>query len=195
MGVKCFLLVPGDRIARYARSYDEQPCDLSGMRRHDIIVPVDTVPAAKNPDGTYDASPDLPATTPWPTHCVCGYEFPAPKRVTFTQLMWRRADTGEEMTLRDAPPGAVWVADWMPAQWSGPDGRCVVVKTPDGVDWMIDGRANNCTMPEDNEHRCWVRHGEPPNLTVDKNGKTCAAGAGSIQTSGYHGHLQNGEFT
>jgi hypothetical protein len=39
-----------------------------------------------------------------------------------------------------------------------------------------------------------VRHGEAPNITVDKNGVTCGAGAGSIQCGSYHGFLRNGEL-
>ena len=66
---------------------------------------------------------------------------------------------------------------------------------PNGQGWDIDSRASNCTLPNDNEHKCWIRHGEPPNITVDKNGKTCSAGAGSIQAGNYHGFLINGEFT
>jgi hypothetical protein len=31
-------------------------------------------------------------------------------------------------------------------------------------------------------------------LTVDKNGDTCAAGAGSILTPAWHGFLRNGEL-
>jgi hypothetical protein len=82
----------------------------------------------------------------------------------------------------------------------GPDGRCLVVVCPNGCEWMIDGPASNCTMPQDrgpfsSSHRCWVRHGEPPNITVDKAGRTCAAGAGSIQAGDYHGFLRDGAFT
>ena len=49
-------------------------------------------------------------------------------------------------------------------------------------------------MPGDDVHRCWVRHGRPEDgtLHVDKNGQTCAAGAGSIQTHNWHGFLHNG---
>ena len=75
------------------------------------------------------------------------------------------------------------------------DGPQLVVILPNRQPWNIDSRASNCTMPYDYEHRCWVRHGEPPNVTVDKNGLTCAAGAGSIQSGDYHGFLQNGVLT
>jgi len=75
--------------------------------------------------------------------------------------------------------------------------RHLVVICPDGHWWNIDSRCSNCTLPDDKAHHCWVRHGEPPNITVDKNGLTCSAGGGSILTSdgGYHGFLQNGSLT
>jgi hypothetical protein len=75
-----------------------------------------------------------------------------------------------------------------------PCARHLTAVTPDGHWWDIDGRANNCTMKSDKRHRCWVRHGEPPHITVDKAGLTCAAGAGSIQTPSWHGFLSNGVF-
>lgn len=120
----------------------------------------------------------------------------------FRRAIYRRADTGDEMVLADAPVGAVWNASWFaekrtpPCFNVGQDGRCLVVRTPGG-DWTIDSRASNCTMPEDNEHKCWVRHGKPEDgtLHVDKNGHTCAAGAGSILCGSYHGFLHNGELT
>lgn len=78
--------------------------------------------------------------------------------------------------------------------YSFEDGPALWVQTPGGA-WCIDSRASNCTMPYDYNHRCWVRHGEPPLVTVDKNGPTCAAGAGSIAVGSYHGFLQNGCLT
>lgn len=80
-------------------------------------------------------------------------------------------------------------------RWNNCDGKHLQVVLPNGNTWDIDGRANNCTMPDEKTHRCWVRHGEPPNVHVDKNGYTCAAGAGSILSGDYHGFLHNGELT
>jgi len=62
--------------------------------------------------------------------------------------------------------------------------------------WYVDSRAGNCTLKSDTEHRCWVRHGSPEDGTihVDKKGRTCAAGAGSIQTGKWHGFLHHGEL-
>jgi hypothetical protein len=99
-----------------------------------------------------------------------------------------------------APPGAMWFAEWMSDLAGGaflggrPADGWLVVRLPNGHDWMPDTRASNCTLPDDNDHRCWVRHGAPPNVTVDKNGRTCAAGAGSIASGSYHGFLQAGQL-
>jgi hypothetical protein len=105
--------------------------------------------------------------------------------------LWKRADTGGLWPLHSAPAGAIWFAPWMEDHCKGFDGKCLVVRTPGG-DWMIDSRASNCGLPNDTEHRCWIRHGEAPNITVDKQGKTCSAGAGSIVCGKYHGFLRNG---
>lgn len=137
---------------------------------------------------------------------------------------WRRTDTGDIVcrgsTWRPhgVPVGAMWYSEYQgdhfpkgPADYHPhivPEGRNkpaqpsymfqsgphLHVMTPGG-EWNIDSRASNCTLPYDYEHRCWVRHGEPPNITVDKNGRTCAAGAGSIQCGTYHGFLRAGELT
>lgn len=132
--------------------------------------------------------------------------------------LYRRIDTGEIGPFlnpgeKGTPVGAMWWSDWNDEwgyrrrqnyDWPGrkdqpyryhPDaqGRCLYVQTPGGS-WCIDSRASNCTMPKDNNHRCWVRHGEPPNVTVDKSGDTCKAGAGSIQAGDWHGYLRKGEL-
>lgn len=78
-----------------------------------------------------------------------------------------------------------------------PRGHLMVV-LPCGHIWDIDTRAKNCDRKDDRSHRCWVRHGEPPDITVDKaGGPTCRAGAGSIQCwcGSYHGHLTGGVLT
>jgi hypothetical protein len=115
---------------------------------------------------------------------------------------WMRRSTGEVRTLKDWEPGAIWRADWLEGVsggWlfdgkGGTDGRVYVCRLPGNHDWVIDSRASNCTMPTDDGHRCWVRHGTAPLLTVDKIGRTCAAGAGSIQTEKWHGFLRLGQL-
>jgi hypothetical protein len=117
----------------------------------------------------------------------------------------RNLATGEEVPGRDLPVGALWdcnkAADGDETKRrylypAGPDGLSVACRLPDGSDWHIDGRASNCTMRDDKEHRCWVRHGTiGEKLHVDKEGHTCAAGGGSIAVPRYHGFLHNGELT
>ena len=113
---------------------------------------------------------------------------------------FRRVDTGETFEVSremPMPVGACYAADprYHTAR-QGEDGRYLMVKTPGGL-WPIDERASNCTVPDDNEHRCWIRHGRPEDgtLHVDKNGLTCAAGAGSIVCGNYHGFLHHGHLT
>lgn len=135
----------------------------------------------------------------FPTKCdYCDYAFTDDDaKQSNGDLLYRRVDTSELMTLREAGPGAMWNAWWMSDFWRGPDGMSIMVKCPNGREWCIDSEASNCTMKDDHQktHKCWVRHGDPPMLTVDKNGPTCAAGGGSIQAGDYHGFLQNGSFT
>jgi hypothetical protein len=111
--------------------------------------------------------------------------------------------TGEPIT---ALPGDVYIYSPHDADcpWENCDGRhlYVVLPVPWRRDWNIDSRANNCGLPADRTHRCWVRHGDPASgmapgaLHVDKEGPTCNAGAGSILIEGhYHGHLHNGRLT
>jgi hypothetical protein len=196
---KCFLLVPTGRIEVYLRRYLSGSQCQGPMGYHDAMTRIEDAPDHPQERANGDVIPgwieDKPRDDPrWPVTCTCGFAFPESAAwQTFQQMIWRREDTGEEFTLRDAPIGAMWDASWWHGhpQWVGADGRCLIVRTPGG-DWMIDSRCSNCTMPDDNVHKCWVRHGEPPNITVDKNGNTCSAGAGSILCGSYHGFLREG---
>jgi hypothetical protein len=209
MPIKCFLLEPAGKLARSLRRYSGEAargqCPLmpGEYGYHNASVPFDVIDDA-TPTGNYSAHPeDKPAHDDprWPQACACGYAFTGADEFQLSvDRLYRRADTGAETTLRGATPGAIWNADWLAdhAGFRGPDGRSLVAKLPNGHDWMIDGEANNCTDPEGarrGAHKCWVRHGTPPDITVDKNGVTCNAGAGSILSGNYHGFLRNGEFT
>lgn len=108
---------------------------------------------------------------------------------------------GRSIVQSQLPPGALY---WAPcrrdrtsgrcAEWDDCTGRHLHVVLPNGMHWDMDGRASNCTQPDDRAHRCWVRHGDPPNVHVDKHGRTCSAGAGSIQMGTYHGFLHQGRL-
>lgn len=113
---------------------------------------------------------------------------------TTTEREWKRTDTGE---IRWGWPsefgiGAMYFANCQ--LWDNDSGEHLIVITPGGA-WDVDSRARNCTLKDDRLHRCWIRHGEPPNVTVDKNGVTCGAGSGSILAGDYHGFLREGCLT
>lgn len=228
--VACFLIEHTSKARRGLRRYSSSsnptipPCP-GRLKYHDATVWIDTIDApivdgsVKYADGAASVEPWL-ADPRWPDRCACGYAFaPIDELQVFTEQIYRRTDTGEETTLRDAGPGAMWDAWWL-SDWEhyrGPDGRALVVVLPNGHHWQIDGVASNCDAPcqdcgaplsahlatpatvpcrklNPRPHKCWVRHGEPPNLTVDKNGVTCNAGAGSILSGNYHGFLRGGKL-
>jgi len=121
------------------------------------------------------------------------------ERVGGKKETWKRLDNDEILEVDsywDLPPGAMFFMEWMEGipVMCGPDGKSLCVITPGGG-WHVDSRASNCTLPDDDVHKCWCRHGEVPNITVNKSGNTCSAGGGSIQIGGYHGFLTNGELT
>ncbi len=220
MGIQCFLLEPTERVSQKLRRYSSRStwddaqaraiypnggCPLTGGSYHNAEVRIedaDVIPGDREGSVANGARGDEPPRDDprWPTVCACGYAFDAdgdPHQL-FCERIYRRADTGAEMTLRDAPSGAMWFAPWMGQHWHPQLGEVVSVKLPDGTDWLPDMQAQNCTMPDDHgqeRHHCWVMHGQPPNLTIDKQGVTCAAGGGSIQSRAYHGFLTGGVLT
>lgn len=210
MGVKCFLVTDSGRDRLTLRRYSHQSdCPVRKGAYHNangpLIAVIDAAPF-KTVEGYTDTSAIEKAYKPplddsrWPVKCDnCDRPFDAadPYQL-FSDSIYVDAQGGEH-SLRDETPGMMWDAWWMGEYSKGPDGKCLVVNCPNGHQWMIDGPASNCTMKNDTgpygkAHRCWIRHGTPPLITVDKAGKTCAAGAGSIQAGNYHGFLRNGEF-
>jgi hypothetical protein len=143
-----------------------------------------------------DHLPDHYDASEWPTHCEhCGAAAPVDANRQVSSNLLYNTDSGVP------EPGDMYYAAWY-----HPDGYChwdnckhdprghLIVVLPNGHTWDLDGRASNCTMKEDKLHRCWVKHGEAPQITVDKNGLTCGAGAGSILVKDYHGFLIDGEL-
>lgn len=196
--VTCFWLERTDqvrrRLRRYHSSSDETHKCPGGHGYHDASVPFDVISASELPNYMLDGKPGK-GDPRWATKCQhCDYAFTHEDAFQlFTEHLYRRADTGALTTLRDAPAGAIWNAEWLAGQpqSTGPDGRSLQVKLPNGRHWSIDSIASNCDQ-KDRPHKCWVRHGEPPVITVDKRGDTCNAGAGSIWAGDYHGFLING---
>jgi hypothetical protein len=97
--------------------------------------------------------------------------------------VYRRTDTGETFVLGQAPPGAMYYADWL-VQFGdvGADGHCLIVITPYGP-WNVDG---GFQLPQPGK---WVRTGAPPKVSA-----TPSIGQGQ-QPDGswaYHAWLRDG---
>jgi hypothetical protein len=197
MGVKCFFVTPiGVERVKLRRFVWSEHAKCSGSFGYHNALSDEVARVAA---GVQAPGLELfPANDPrWPSLCSCGYQFDdKDERQVFPEQVYVRDGSVKEYFLRDNIPGMMYDAVWLHdhKEWCGPDGKSLHVVCPDGHTWCIDSRANNCTMPKDNEHKCWVRHGDPPLLTVDKRGVTCRAGAGSIQTPKYHGFLRGGMF-
>lgn len=195
--IKVFWIEPTGRDRVYLRRYESGSTCPNGSYHQAMVF------IGEESESSRSIGDDHPHNDPrWPTSCEkCGNAFSdSDEWQRFRRAIYIRPDTGEEMLLSDAPIGACWNASWFAERrekgfYVGPDGKCLVVKTPGGK-WMIDSRASNCTIPEDDVHKCWIRHGCPEDgtLHVDKNGHTCGAGAGSIVCGNYHGFLHHGHL-
>jgi hypothetical protein len=199
-GVDCFFLTPIARVQVRLRRYASGTgCKGKGTYCNaEKVIDEEPLPVeeSKTSGDLHPHDDDR-----WPEKCEhCGREF---KDSDHWQInydrMFERSDGKPPATIQNAPAGAMWYADWMPDFYRGPDGHCLVVRCPNMMDWVIDGRATNCTKPKDRTHKCWVRIGEPPNVTISKKGNTCSAGAGSIGIGEgdkhYHGFLRDGKLT
>lgn len=208
-GVQTFWLERTDQVAVGLRRYTAGSGGFTCAEGHHSALVYTGVEQATFTEDGYLEQREAPSDLndpAWPSSCDrCGLEFEMHglHHQLWQELLYRRTDTGElrvlhqEAAAPDAPsaePGACWDAWWLPVAYRGPDGIALMVRCPDGHDWTVDSRSSNCGSPDDDVHQCWVRHGDPRecHVTVDKNGLTCSAGAGSIATPGWHGFLRDG---
>lgn len=190
------------------------PANPGKYSYHDVRAVVGEAPVVfTESDGekVMEALAPVPHEDPrWPRACSCGFVFAETHSwQVFGEVLYSGAPDRQSHTLRDMPVGALWDAWWLERHphGPGPDGISLMCETPGGA-WHIDGECSNCTRPQrevregrtfltDRTHYCWVRHGDPKapsTLHVDKEGNTCAAGAGSIQIGGWHGFLHHGHL-
>lgn len=194
MKYKCFLLSPTDRVKVYLRRYVAYGnCENSSYHQamqfiEALSMPGENLAGDLTSMGLYDR--DDPR---WPEKCEhCGHLFRySDVKQVYARRIYVDSD-GNEFDLENPPIGAMYYIPHFKNYPSmcGPDGNSLTVMTPGGP-WNIDSQANNCTRPGE-VHKCWCRHGTPPSVTVNKNGNTCSAGAGSIQLKDYHGFLTDG---
>ena len=181
MPTRCFMLEPTARASASLRRYS-RPVDTHtwGDHLHDAttyIGLVDFPLSDSNGLGTDDVDHGDPR---WPLRCACGYEFrPDDAWQHNIRRLYEPIGGGQPYTLtgNDVPVGAMWDAPWLATSWRGPDGRCLVLRTPGG-DWVIDQPSR------DGGH--WTRTGTPPFITARP----------SILIPGrYHGWLTDGELS
>lgn len=190
--VVCFWLEKTNQVEielrRYVKGEDNRHCRLSGMGYHDVTVHTgERGPASHYPDYVGDTwSHSDPR---WPTHCLCGYQFQEKDYWQFyPDSLYRRVDTGELMTMRAAPAGAMVRADWIKHSGlyvPGFDGIVLMVKLPNGVWWSPDGPS---VKPDGTLGKGWKRTGTTAQPTAYP----------SIDCKGvkpYHGWLTDGVLT
>ena len=169
--IECFFLEPTSQAEESLRRYGAvDGTDCPDGPYHNIDTVIGRV--ALNDDSNGSGDDQHPHDDPrWPKSCSCGYVFKDDDHWQHNiKRLFRRSDNAGLTTLRGAPVGAMWYADWLP--WKGPDGRCLVVKTPAG-DWVVDGPASNSKSKVG-----WQRSGTPPKITArpsigmgDQNGR------------------------
>lgn len=125
----------------------------------------------------------------WPTHCDdCGADLGEGSRGMSHPELYRGAPDGVLRRLAEMPVGATWDATWWHRgeRYKPPDDVVLVVKLPNGHDWMPDGpAANSDKIPG------WTRTGDPRQANV-----TARPSIGSPWPPGheryYHGFLTDG---
>jgi hypothetical protein len=211
-----YWLEPTKTVAVGLRRYTSPPWATGEPRDcehgwHDVLVYIGRDEAQFNEHGYRDSWSEAPQHDDprWPTRCErCDYVFTAEDTwQPWSELIYQQPGTGKEYVIHSNPacsaqavgapqaaPGACYDAWWYHRK--GPDGISLAVVLPNQNVWLVDSEANNCTRKGES-HYCWIRKGDPKagTVTVGKDGNTCAAGAGSIQSGEYHGFLQNGVLT
>lgn len=208
--VQVFWCEPSGKVRRFFGCYEvADTCTGGGYCQAQRLIDEVDAEWEEHEDGKKYRKRYDEAAYPWdafPRVCDrCGREFQNPTRQIFVDEIFvvkTGTRAGELFARKEAPVGAMWDIEYYRdiPEWCGRDGIALTVVVPGG-EWHVDGRANNCTMPSDSVHRCWVRHGDPRQgyVHVDKDGTpehpTCQAGAGSIwmrSPDGWHGFLHRG---
>lgn len=186
--IECFLLEPSNEAQESLRRFvfskpGEAPCSHG---YHNAEVNLGQVAWNDSHHG-YGADNFDHADPRWPTSCPCGYVFQTGDewQHNVTRL-WVRKDTGQKWLLSEAPPGAMWFADWMGRikeyKDKSPDGHILVVMTPGG-EWNIDAKSTNGDG--------WTRTGVAPKVTANPS---ILCGRKPDGSWAYHGWLRNGKL-
>ena len=177
--IRCFLLEPMPRRRRWLlrRSFAGAPCrSRNSEHRAKVAIADDDWPLPPPPkpaEPEWLRHRDDPR---WPELCeLCDHRFAeSDGRELFIRRIYRDP-SGRELTLDEAPPGAMWDAWWMGERFRGRDGFHLAVMTPGGI-WYVDGRS-----PVTRLH--WSRVGAPPNVSVRPS---------NVIPGRYHGLIDDG---
>ena len=181
----CVLLVETDRASMSLRRYTTdraKPCTAGFYHEAKTLIGLAslTIDAEGN---WYVNMPQPPHTDPrWPVQCACGYGFADEDNWQLSSSrLYKRQDTGAELTLDEAEPGMLWEAPWyVDTGWHGDDGRSYVMRLPGGGEWAIDAVSTSGGR--------WQRTGEAPRFTV----RPSILSYGSATRKRYHGFLTDG---
>lgn len=185
--IECFLLEPTGEALEALRRYAGVPdgrrlCEPFGYHNASAVLGRIAYPLSEHSGAGMHANDH--SDVRWPKSCHCGYLFSDKDAWQYNiDRLYSRSDTGELVTLDDAPAGAMWFAPWYESHIKGPDGRCLVVKTPGG-EWIVDSIASNSKTP-------WTRSGVPPRVTA---APSIGIGVGPNGGYKYHGWLRDGRL-
>lgn len=167
----CFLLEETPRVRQYLRRYSVSKNGCGGGYHHNrtLFSEVDRSEHIL----TREAHERERESLHWPPRCSrCAYTFRDEDAwQIFVVPLYQRVDTGQIMTLAEAPPGAMWYAYWL-TQYDGKPH--LTVRCPDGKNWDLDSRGS--------EDEGWVWQGEAPKVTA----------VPSIDTGRWRGWLKDG---
>ena len=174
--IDCFFINPTTQIEVWLRRFVFSKAEDN--HSHEATVSIG--PGTRIRDFSGYQVEDLSHEDPrWPIACqACGYLFQKSDAwQTMHYTLFERSDTRGLTTLKQAPVGAMWYAPWYRDLYTGPDGECLVVKTPGG-EWVVDSPALNSGRP-------WTRTGVPPKVTASPS---------IVMGREYHGWLKNGQL-
>lgn len=177
--VDCFWLEPSGQVRICLRRYSRGRSCPAGRDYCNAQLPLTIVPE----DDEQENGDLWPHDDPrWPQLCAeCGHPFREHDHYQLRHVALFVDNRGAVMTLEEAPPGAMWNADWYAdAREPGPDGNFLTVRLPCGGDWFVDGAARGQPF----HVKSWTREGDVPNVTVNP----------SVKSGGWRGFLVDGKL-
>jgi len=165
--IECFYLVPTDYQRVSLRRWSRRGCPGKQRSVCHSKTPL-TIVKGTQPSGDLWPHDDIR----WPQRCsICGTSFREYDHwQLFHETIYQWWGTDIELTISEAPPGAMWDAYWFDGMKSpGPDGRWLYCRLPDGKDWFVDGPSRN---DQNKKTSSWSRSGRVPYITVTPGVKT-----------------------